>query len=57
MEKRLRDAGDLRRHGGGEEQRLTRERHQFADLLDIRNETHVEHAVGFIDHKDFDSRQ
>ena len=43
------DAPDLRRHGRGEEQGLARERHQLADALDVRDEPHVEHAVGFVD--------
>ena len=34
-------------HGGSEEQCLARERHQLADALDIRNEAHIEHAIGF----------
>ncbi len=51
----LGDAPDLRRHGGGEEQGLARERHQLADALDVGNETHVEHAVGFVDHQQLDA--
>ena len=42
---------DFRRHGGGIKQRLPRERDQLADALDVRDETHVEHAVGFVDHQ------
>ena len=49
------DAADFRRHGRGEEQRLARERHQLADAFDVGNEAHVEHAVGFIDHQQFDA--
>src|SRR5215472_688331 len=51
----LGDAPDLRRHGGGEEQRLTREWNKLADALDVGNETHVEHAVGFVDHQQLDA--
>ena len=51
----LGDAPDLRRHGGGEEQRLARERHELADALDVRDEAHVEHAVGFVDDEQFDA--
>src|SRR5579862_3344341 len=40
------DALDFRWHGGGEKQCLPRERHQLADALDVRDETHVQHAVG-----------
>ncbi len=46
--------GDVLRHGGGEEQRLTPWRQQFADLLDVRNKAHVEHAVGFVEHQELD---
>ena len=49
------DALDFRRHGGGEEQRLARERHQLADALDVGDEAHVEHAVGFVDHQQLDA--
>ena len=51
----LGDAPDFRRHGGGEEQRLAGERHQLADALDVGNEAHVEHAVGFVDDQQFDA--
>ena len=50
------DALDFRRHGGGEEQRLPRERHQLADALDVGDETHVEHAVGFVDDQQLTAR-
>ena len=49
------DALDFRRHGRREEQGLPRERHQLADALDVGDETHVEHAVGFVDHQQFDA--
>ena len=49
------DALDFRRHGRGEEQGLARERHQLADALDVGDEAHVEHAVGFVDHQQFDA--
>ena len=51
----LGDAPDLRRHGGGEEQRLAGEWHQLADALDVGNEAHVEHAVGLVDHQELDT--
>src|SRR5262245_52991117 len=51
----LGDAPDLRRHGGGEEQRLAGERHELADALDVGNEAHVEHAVGFVDDEKLDA--
>ena len=50
----LGDAPDLGRHGGGEEQGLAGEWHELADALDIRNESHVEHAIGFVDHQQLD---
>ena len=50
-------AGDFRRHGGREEQRLAREGHELADALDVRNEAHVEHAVGLVDDENLDARQ
>ena len=37
-----------------EEQRLARCRQQRDDPLDIGDEPHVEHAVGFVDHQDLD---
>ena len=32
-----------------------RERHQLADALDVGDEAHVEHAVGFVDHQQLDA--
>ena len=43
------------RHGGREEQRLPARRQQLADALDVRDEAHVEHAVGFVDDQDLDA--
>ena len=51
------DAADFRRHRRGEEQRLPREGNELADALDVGNEAHVEHAIGFVDHKQFDAGQ
>ena len=48
---------DLRRHGCREEQGLTGHRDQLADPLDVGNEAHVEHAVGFVDHEDINALQ
>ena len=53
----INQTGDFRRHGRREEQRLTPRRQQFADLFDIRDKAHVEHAVGFVDHQDLDAHQ
>ena len=44
--------GDFRRHGGREEQGLLLGRGQFEDALDVRDEAHVEHPVGLVDHHD-----
>jgi hypothetical protein len=48
---------DLRRHGCREEQGLPREGEEFADALDIGNEAHIQHAVGFVDDEDLDAVQ
>ena len=45
---------DLRRHGRREEQGLSQRRKGGDDPLDVGNEPHVEHAVGFVDHQDLD---
>ena len=45
------------RHRCREEQRLPSRRQEFADFLDVRNEAHVEHPVGFVDDQDFDAHQ
>ena len=55
MQEGLGDAPDFRRHRRGEEQRLPRERDQLADAFDVGNEAHVQHAVGFVDHQQFDA--
>ena len=57
VQERIGEAGDFRRHGRREEQRLARERHQLADALDVRDEAHVEHPVGFVDDQDLDRVQ
>ena len=53
----LGETGDFRRHGRREEQGLAGEGHQLADALDVRNEPHVEHAVGFVDDQNLDAGQ
>jgi hypothetical protein len=55
LQELLGEAGDLRRHGGREEQRLAGERDHLADPLDVRDEAHVEHAVSLVDHQDLDA--
>ena len=56
-EKLIDEAGDLRRHCGGEKQRLAARRQQFADLLDVGNEAHVEHAVRLVDDEDLHAHE
>ena len=48
---------DFFRHGRREEQRLARGGQRLADFFDIGDESHVEHAVGFVDDQDLDRRQ
>ena len=48
---------DFRRHGGREQHRLPCERDQLADALDVRDEAHVQHAVGFVDHQRLHARE
>ena len=49
------DAADFGGHRRGEEQRLPGERDHLADPLDVGNEAHIQHAVGFVDHQQFDA--
>ena len=57
VQERVGEPGDFRRHRRREEQRLAGERHQLADALDVGNEAHVEHAVGFVDDENLDAGQ
>ncbi len=50
---RIGQVGNLRRHSGREEQRLTLYRKFGNYLFDIMDEAHVEHAVGFVKHENF----
>ena len=49
LEEHLRKPADLRRHRRREEQGLAVRRQQRDDPLDIGDEAHVQHAVGFVD--------
>ncbi len=49
LEELLGQAGDFRRHGRRKEQGLLLGRRHLEDALDVRNEAHVQHAVGFVD--------
>ncbi len=57
VQERIGETLNLGRHGGGEEKGLAGERHHLHDALDIGNEPHVEHAVGFVDHQKLDAGQ
>ena len=48
---------DLGPEGGGEHQRLADAREGLDDAFDIRDEAHVEHAIGLVDHQNLDSAQ
>ena len=48
------ELGDGARHGRGEQQRLPLRRKLGDDLADVVDEAHVEHAVGFVEHEEFD---
>ena len=45
------------RDGGGEEQRLPIPGNHLHDPANVRDETHVEHAVGFVEDKRLDARK
>ncbi len=48
---------DLRRERGREQQRLAMRRQQVDDALQVGQEAHVEHAVGFVQHQHAHLRQ
>ena len=45
---------DLRRDGRRKERRVARSRAFFDDAADVRQKTHVEHAIGFVEHEMLD---
>ena len=51
----LGDVEDLARQRGGEEHRLPVGRDAVHDLVDLRLEAHVEHAVGLVEDEDLDA--
>ena len=53
----LADPSDLGRHRRREEKSLPGEGNKLADPLDVRDETHVEHAVGLVDDEQLDAGQ
>ena len=48
---------DFDRHGRGEERRAPSFGKHRDDFLDVANEAHVEHAVGFVEHERLNARQ
>ncbi len=46
---------DRRRHGGAEEQRLPLAGQVPEDLADLRQEAHVEHPVGLVEHQELEA--
>ena len=53
----LREPADHAVERRREEQRLARRGGAGDDRLDVLDEPHVEHAVGFVEHEDFDARE
>ena len=53
LEHFARELADFRRHGGGEEERLTLRRKHAQDAPDVGEKAHIQHAVGFIQDQDF----
>ena len=51
------ELGHVLRHGGREQQCLAAGRQSGGDLADVADEAHVEHAVGFVEHKELNRRQ
>ena len=50
----LGEIGDRLGHGGGEQQGLALRRQFRDDPADVVDEAHVEHAVGLVEHENFD---
>jgi hypothetical protein len=57
MQQTVGELTNLVREGGGEEQILASCRQQREDAPNVADETHVQHAVGFVEHQDLDLRQ
>ena len=55
LQELLGQALDFRRHGGREEQGLAGKGRQLHDALNIRDEAHIQHPVGFVDHQHIDA--
>ena len=51
MQQRVGQGPDAVRHGGRKEQGLAHLGHLRSDALDVVDEAHVEHAIGFVEHE------
>ena len=49
----FRHGPDVFGHGGAQQQGLSLARQQAEDLIEVAGETHVEHAVAFVEHEQF----
>jgi|GEM_PF-6945596 len=56
-QKLVRQLLDRRRHGRGEQQRLSRRGQFGANMFNVGNKAHVQHAVRFVDHQHFATGQ
>jgi len=54
LQETVRQASDLVREGGREEQILTARRQQREDPPNVANEAHVQHPVGLVEDEDLD---
>ena len=50
----LREPADVADEGRAVHQRLARRRHVVGDRVDVVDEAHVEHAIGFVEHEHLD---
>ncbi|EGE47413.1 Hypothetical protein APO_2102 [Acetobacter pomorum DM001] len=57
IQQRCRQIFNAARHGGGEQKRLALFWHKGHDTADIAHKPHIQHAVCFIQHQNFQTRQ
>ena len=57
LQKRGSQVANFIAEGGREQQALLLFRHQGQDFFHVVNETHVEHAVGFVQYQNFNAGQ
>ena len=57
LQELFRQAGNFRRHGGREKQRLACEGQKFHNAFNVRNKAHIQHPVSFVNHQNFDAAQ